>query len=268
MARKKKPIVRINKAAQLPSFMKNEEPVGMEQLRTYMIPPRLKIVQKQASEELLAEFGIGDVIVSPMNHLVSEMETSSKGQPTGDSDGFNFIPIFFFPEWCVWNDYKLRGSAPTILERSLDPMSEVALCAKNPSTRIKQHPDSKDLKIRYVEHLNFIIHIPGLDDYPIMSFAKGGHSRGSSFCALARQRKAPLFGCVFHARQKQLTNEGGSWWVLDIQNPEDSQWVEDKEKFAEFKKMHEECKKAHVNSLITPSYDDDDESPAPESNEY
>lgn len=261
---KKKQIVKIKGVEQLPAFMKNEELVGMENLRAYMIPPRLKIVQKQASEELLAEFGVGDVIISPVNHLIAEMETSSKGQPTGETVGFDFTPIFFFPEWCIWNPYALRGSCPAIRERTFDPASDIALCAKNPSTRVKPHPDREDLLIRFCEHLNFIIHIPGFDGYPIMSFSKGGHSRGSSFCALARQRKAPLFGCVFHAHQKQMTNDSGTWWVLDIQNPSKNQWIEDQDKFTEFKSMHEEFTKLHKSSLIAPNYDDDNVS----SNEY
>ncbi len=266
MAKKKThPIVKVDPLDKLPVHMQDVEDTGIQELAAYVIPPRIKIVQRSSDDELLDRFNVGDVILSPANQLVCAMEVDNKNRPTGECEGFLFTPLFFFPEWIVQNPIQLRGKAPFIRERSLDSASKIAQFAKNPSLRVQPHPTDDNMQIRYTECLNFIVSIPGIEGSPIMTFARGSHGKGSAFCSLAKQRKAPLYGCVFQAHLTEMKNDQGSWWVLEIANPDGKQspWVDDEEQFAENKKAFEELKQAHLDARIVPDYDDSSEEGVP-----
>jgi len=132
MAEKDITKVKANTALSAPDFM-HGAPRGTEELGHYVIPARLKIVQKQSSDELLQEFGQGYVIIMKGDgsaEEVAKMKFDEKGNPVS-SEGFNFVPLFFFVEYVCWNPIQLKGVAPAIRSRSLDPRSEVALKAKS-----------------------------------------------------------------------------------------------------------------------------------------
>ncbi len=252
-------------SAIVPGWMTNDEQTGTEELTQYIIPPRLKIVQKQADSELLELFDPGDVIIVPSNTMICEME-KVRGKPTGKTRGFDFTPVFFFTEYCAWNPIQLKGQVPAVRERTFDHASPIAINAKNPALRIQQHPDYEDMKIRFVEHLNFLIFIQGLDEPVILSFSRAAHAAGRTFCSLIRLRKAPIFGCMFHADVVHKKNQQGDWWEIAVKNPDKDQWTE-KALYETFKEAHADFVKAHQAAKIRPDYGDDQKT-AEASTEY
>jgi len=252
-----------NLAMPLPSFMEGDEIQGIEELRQYISPPYIKIVQKQAGAELLAAFGVGDVILSPSNAVITEMETDAKGRIVeGSVSKFKFVPIVFWTEWCTWNPIKLKGQEPAITYRTTDSNDPIVAKARSKQLRFEphpKHPDDPKYNIRHVEHLNFLVVLygHGLGQEPVvLSFAKGEHFSGSKFAGLIKMRKASLYGCVFEAVVAHRPGDGsGDWYGLDIVNPADSvPWVTEEE-YAEFKKLHEDFDKLREESKIRPTYE-------------
>lgn len=267
--RKNKDVVRVTPpeglVASRPDYMA-DAPHGVETLSQFLVPPRIKVVQKTADPALLEQFNEGDVILMPSKVLVAEMIRDNKGHPSGKITPFYIVPVFFFPEWCSWNPIQLKGQGPAVRERSLDIKSSIAQKARSQSTRYEPHPDKKDLKIRHVEHLNFVSVLVGDHPYAmepfIVSFSRGEHGAGRRFAQLVKMRKAPLYGCIFEINVGFRQNTQGNWWGLDVGNPPAaiSPWVS-AEAFPLLKEMHETFVQHHKNSLIRVDYDPEEEVP-------
>ena len=106
----------------VPDFMAQEEVLGLDALKQYVVPPFIKIIQKQAGDELLEHFGSGDVILSPANAMIAEMPRANKGRPLDDATtSFKIVPVLFYPEWLTWNPIELKAAEQSILYRTLDP---------------------------------------------------------------------------------------------------------------------------------------------------
>lgn len=237
----------------VPSWMSEQEDLGAGDLARYVVPQRIKIVQRQAREELLDHYNPGDLILSPMmSPLVTR---KSKGDAPAS---FTFTPVLFFPEWCTWTPIASRGDgAPPVIYRTVDPRDPVATKSKNPSLR-KEMIDG--VECRHIEHLNFMVVIREprqLGDPVILSFASGSHMCGSNFAALWRMRSAPLYGCVFQAVVSIRKNQYGDWYVINVSNPDScSPWVS-KEEFPELKKLHENLQSLLDQSRIRIDYDEE-----------
>lgn len=243
-----------------PDFMR-EADKGLELVRQYVVPPRLKIIQKSASNDLFEHYGLGDVIIVPDGITVLSPERANNGRPTlEDEPFFLFCPLFMFPEWVAWTDYNTRGNAPVIMDRTTDPNHP--LRAKCKSQRFRDEKVNGVL-VHNVEHLNFIVRLldPDIPEkYVILSFARGEWKSGSSFCNLLQLRNAPLYGCVFEASLAYRPGTGkGDWYGLDISNPKDQNipaFVS-----AETFKVHQELWKGfaegHKAGMIRPTYDED-----------
>jgi len=260
---KKKAIVKVKPNFPTPPDYMAGQPDGTDLLREYVVPPRLKVVQKQADEMLLTKFGVGDVIIVPSMSLVSKMSVDARHRPTGKGEVFVVTPIFFFVEWCTWNPLELKGKSPAILARTLNPQHEIAQKAKNPDLRKETHPDHPEYQLRHVEHLNFLVMLGGgeladsLKGEPvILTFARGEHAAGRRFCSMAQMRRAPIYGCVFEVHTALRENSLGSWWGLDVSNPgpEVEPWV-DAPTFEEYKAAHLRFKELHERQLVQPDYE-------------
>lgn len=254
--------------AAMPEWLRSEAPAGLETLTNFIVPPRLKIVQK-TSRPPLDKLDAGTVVVTPqMDVLAAYDKAKEVGQP------FFFVPVFFFVEWCCWNPLESRGQLDTIRERSFDPASIVAQNAKNPKLRAQVCPEmpkdkeGKPLFIRYVEHLNFIVVVLGNGPQAgipvVMSFARAEHFTGSTFCALAKFRNAPLFSGQYFAQVgKARVNSKGSWHGFDLANPPAdsgvSPFVPTQELFVKYKTLHEEMAAAHKSRTLQVDYSDDAE---------
>ena len=260
----------------VPDFMKDEEILGLDALKQFVVPPFIKIVQKQAGDELLQSFGIGDVILSPTNAIIAEMPRDNKGRPLDDAKAsFKIVPIFAYPEWLTWNPIELKGTESSIRYRTLDPSDPIATKARAPALRTEPYPGRPELKIRHVEHINFVVI---LYDHPlgtepcILSFSRGEWKSGSKFAGLIKMRKASIFGCVFEAVLGHRKNDKGDWWGFNICNPEEgSPWVK-KEEYEAFKTIHEEFVKLHAESKLRAAYEppsiDQDEASTPSNTEF
>lgn len=247
----------------VPDYMKDETTQGVVALKQYVTPRRLKIVQKQSSEDLLKNFFVGDVIITPDNDIVCSMGRDDDGRPT-ESPGFLLTPVYFFVEYCTWNPIELKGRSMAIRGRSIDPNGEIARKAKDPETRYEPHPTEANLKIRHVEHLNFLCLLEGSDDQAvILTFDRGDHRAGRVFCDLVVMRKASIFSGIYKANVNHRENELGDWWGIDMCNPsveESKPWV-DEEKFAKLKEIHEHFANLNKSETLRADYE---EVPEPE----
>ncbi len=238
-----------------PDFI--EQGVGLEGIGEYVVPPRLKIVQKQADEVLLEKFSVGDMISVPDMVPLYEPSRDDRGRLIEEEiTGLRFTPIFFFPEWVIWNPFELKGTLPATAGRTLDPSNPIAVKARNSSLRSEPCPGSEGLMIRYCEHLNFIV---ALQNHPykshiVLSFSRAEHFAGRQFCNLLKMRKAAIFGNVFEMRLNHRSNAQGDWWGLDIVNPEADPWV-DQEEYTRFSEAHNELNT--LKDSIKVNYEDE-----------
>lgn len=249
-----------NELAAMPDFMLNEEVLGTSDVASGIMPPFVKIVQRQSSQDLVDDFGMGAVILTPHNFLVADAPDPVPGPP------ILINPLLFWKEFCTWNDINLRGTAPAILDRSFDITSKVARKARNPNT-YKETVDGKTLM--HVEHLNFLcrlINVPGMEDQRVLfSFQRAEYKSGSKLCSLISMRKngaskAPIYGCVFQLRVNTHRNSNYSWYGFDVDNPHPevgSPWITDAEEYAMAKAEHEEFNKLYKSGGIAATYDDD-----------
>ena len=247
----------------LPAFMQNETIMGTEALSEFVIPPRIKIVQKQAGDELLAKFRVGDIILTPSHSIIVKAEYDENNVPKVDgTNSFNVIPIFFYPEWATWNPLKMKGQLPVIRYRTTDPGDPIVLKARNKKLREEPCPENMDLKIRHCEHLNYIVMLVDheLAGIPVvMSFSRGSWSDGSNFAGIIKMRNAPMYGCVFTLNLKYNKNQEGSWYTPTPSNPANRVgWVEDKEQYERYKALHLEFKEHHKNARLVASLEDED----------
>lgn len=249
---------------EVPDFMVEAEHTGLEELDQFILPARIKIIQPQSGPPYDDLFQNGEVIVAPQMTKVAGMVEAKIGAP------FFFAPLFFFPEWCLWNPYELKASLPAIRERTTDPSDPLVAKAQDPRLWHEPCPENKEFKCRYVEHLNFIVVLLGdheLADTPlILSFSRGEHRTGSNFCALLKMRKAAIYGCQFQASTGFRLNAKGNWFGLDVTNPSGDSDVTpfcpDQKRFEALQAIHLELKKAHSQSKIKVVYDED--TPPPE----
>ncbi len=256
----------------LPDYMQDEKILGTETLAEFVIPPRIKIVQKQASDDLLDKFGPGDVILTPTNVAIVSLPRDEKGRSDEDALAqFNFVPLFFYAEWATWNPIALKNTEPMIRYRTTDPTDPIVAKSKNKSLREEIIPGTDNLKMRHVEHLNYIVMLVDheLEGTPsLITFAKGEWLSGSKLASLIKMRQAALYGCVFTATVAQRTGILGSWYGLDIANPSKRvSWV-DKDQYELNKALHLQFVEHHKKSRLKADLDDSgDETPPPVSSE-
>lgn len=255
-------IQKINPALDLPDFMRGVEPEGTEALKEYVIPSRVKIVQKQSADELLEQFNAGDVIIVPTGDLIAPIPVNDQGKPNGEKGFFKITPIFFYPEWISWNPIEVRESENAIRYRTVDRNDPVVKKARTQALRQEPHPVVQDKMISHTEHLNFLCMIQSdvfvTDEPVVLSFSRTSHACGSKLSQLIRMRKAPIYGCVFDMHVYKESNAKGSWYTFEVSNPADgSAFVTSKEKFEAYGELHKEFVRLHADSLIQTQYDDE-----------
>lgn len=243
----------------LPDYIRQETELGIEDLKDFVVPPRMKVVQKQSDARLLEQFSAGDIIIVPNMQAVAALERDAKGRPSGDPIPFKFTPLFFFPEWCTWNPLEMKAHLPSIRERSFDPKSIIAMKARDQEKRIESCPENAQYKIRHTEHMNFLIMLTDheLSGQPIvMSFSRAEHAAGRRLASLIKMRKAPIYSCIFEGRAAPRSNNMGDWWGIDATNPsvDTVPWVS-KEEFDVYKAAHQEFKKLHEEAKLRVDYE-------------
>lgn len=254
----------------LPDYLRSDA-IGLEELRQFVRPPRLKIVQKASSSELQAQYDVGSVILTPQMMLVRGVQKNEKKRSTGIGEPFTFTPLFFFPEWLVVNPIQLRGQMPFVRERSLDPRSQIAALSRSPDTRTAKCPEDPQYTIRYIEALTFVVIVH--DDGPleatpvVMSFSKSEHKTGSKLAGLAQMRRIHIYGGNYEASTSGRSNDKGEWHGYDIGIPETAPFVTEEQMNA-YALMHADLKAAHKESRIVVDYDDEEVEAPVDSKEF
>jgi len=248
---------------ELPDYMKDEEILGLANLAEFVIPPRLKIVQKQSDDKLLEIYKPGDVLLTPSNAMVASLDPDTK------SCSFNFVPLFMYPEWATWNPIALKGQEPAIRYRTTDPTDPIVVKARNKLLREELIPGREDgLKMRHVEHLNFIIMLVDheFEGTPaLMSFSKGEWGAGSNLCSrITMNKTVPIYGRAYTAHVAFRPGSGkGTWYGIDVDNPADRvSWVTE-EQYPVFKALHVEFEDHHKNSRLKAALEDESNDPDP-----
>lgn len=267
----------------LPSFMQGRELAGTEMLSQFIVPPRLKVMQKMTGKPLSDMFRVGDVVAMPMAELVSPIKLNASGKELEEGEPFHFVALCFYPEWVLWNPIETKGTLQAIRARSFSPSSDIAIRSRSPSTWSMPCPEmprdsqGKELYCRYVEHLNFLIAIlpPNkMAGVPVlMSFARGAHKDGTNLAALVQMRNAPIYGCQFEATVKTRRNDKGQEWsVIQVTNPsEDSgvtPFVMDQTLYSQYEAIHLDLKEKYKKGLIQADYEDEVETATSSKQEF
>lgn len=262
MAKKVSKSTELSNPSSIPAHLLDipTEDRGMELLKDYIVPPRLKIVQPTSGAPFDEMFGAGDVVLIPSMTLVAPVDGKT-GAP------FTFVPLFFFPEWIVVNPLETRQSLQMIRDRTFDPNSDIAARSRDPKTRDFICPEmpadshGKALLCSHVETLNWIILIQqeSLMEMPcLINFRGAEHSRGRNFSNLLQMRRTAIFGCKFECHTQLRSNVKGKWFGFDISNPEvaEDRWVQDVNLFNEYKGLYEEYKRHHEEQTLKVEYED------------
>ncbi len=235
--------------------------LGIENMGIHIVPPRLKVVQPTSKGVYAEKFAPGDIVLTPQQLLVTRLlfDEESK-RPMGHSPEVLFTPLFFFPEYCVWNPLD-RGSLPMIREQSLDPKSAIAIKARDFKSRSAPCPEMPDKFITYVEHLNFVvmIHSEELTMPLVMSFSKAEHKVGSNFMTMLQMRRTAIYGCQFVFRSQYRESPKGRWYGIDIDQPPVAlgSWVTDPDQFERNKQQYLRLKEAHADKALVVDHSDD-----------
>ena len=165
---------------------------SLDALKEHRIVPRFKIIQATSDDVLKKNFGEGSVVIRPGDVLICKHED--------EPASFQFVPLFFFVEWAKWRD--LKGNGPMILDRSHDPISELAMKSKSTDTRRELYEgqegkkDNEKMYYGFVEHLRFIGVIYG--DHPLvgtpvtLSFERGEWIQGKNFISAVSLRRQTI----------------------------------------------------------------------------
>jgi hypothetical protein len=233
----------------VPAFLQNKDVLGTEQLDQYVRPPRLKIVQAQ-SKPPYDTYEPGTVLLVPQNITFAEFErVTREGKP------FKFVPLFFYPEWIKTNPL---GMEPFIIERSIDPRSDLAMKARNKETWHEPHPTDPGKQVSNREVLNFVVmpyQSPQFDTMCVMTFSKAEFKTGSNLAQMIKMRKQSIFAQVFEAKVVPKGNSKGNWHGFSIDIPESSAWVTEDE-HSVFLDLYEALKDVYAKGLLQVDHDE------------
>lgn len=224
--------------------------VGLEELQGYMVVPRLIVVQKSSSSERINQHGMGSIVCVPNDVTVA-----------AHGDAVTITPILFFPEWLMVSSIELRNKAPFIRDRSLDPKSNIARLARDPTKWSAPDPEHPGLKVRYLEVLNYVVHVksPAFNDIAVLGFSKTGHKDGGRWSNLIRARGASIFAGNYEARTVIRSNAQGEWFNIVISNPtgeDTAPWVTEDE-FKNYEKAHTQYKSLATAGRLMGADDED-----------
>jgi len=258
---------------EVPDFIAEVQDHGTSELRKYITPPRLKVIQGQRTEKY-KDFNPGELVLAPQAMLFARNE-----------EPFYFIPLLFYPEWATANPWALKDQLPMFVKgsRTRDPASDVARRARDadlrdadkcldPAGNPKLDSKGKECYLKHIEFLTYVIVIVGHPEYTGMmvtvSFAKGEHKVGSSFGLKVDARGCAMWGCIFEGRvpKTERRNSEGAWFGIDVDNPSSPdvpKFVQNRDEFAALTKMHDELViQAKLDQLRPDLADEEDFAPA------
>lgn len=169
-----------------------EQDNSLDILKEHRTVPRFKIIQATSDGDLIKDFGVGTAIIRPGDVMICKHESAP--------DSFDFVPLFFFPEWNKWRD--LKGTGPMVLDRDYNPAGSIAQKSKSADLRKELYAGQESLDDKakmyyaYVEHLRFIGVIYGnhpLVGTPVtLSFERGEWGQGKNFISAVSLRRQTI----------------------------------------------------------------------------
>ena len=217
MAKKKKQELAKREETEAPAYIdKGEE--GLENMTGEdLIIPRLVIMQAMSPAVEEGEHQKGEVI----NSLTDEVWI-------GIDEVEPFIPIYHFKEWIQWAP---RDSGGGIVDRSMDPSSELAMSAK----RGEKDEEGNRLVTEYHNFIS-VLRSQGFKKPCIIACAKSNHKHGRKLLGLAKYRgNYPLYAGLYDmAAVKEENKQGQKYFAWKFEN---AGWV-DEEELEEAKAMY------------------------------
>lgn len=243
-----------------PDYMKGPI-VGIDQLKTLITPPMVKIVQSMSSPELQEEFGIGTVIQTPDNVVIcSPVSRDDKTGQITKHGSFHFTPIFFYKEWIKWAPMAAKGVMSAILGKTTDPNSDIARRSMDAQLRLEPltGENEKFGNASNVEHLNYICMIEGVKDPTIISFNRSSWKIGKELAHQIKMREKTIFGNRFQAIVDNASNEKGAWHVFNIIDPTDEKgpWTNEAD-YEKCAKIYEGFQEAYLAQVLVANYEQD-----------
>lgn len=195
----------------VPSFLQSSggQTKGTEQLGRYIRPSFTKIVQSN-SKDLKKTYPEGTLLSHPEKMVIAD-----PGQAV------IFVPIFFFPEFCLHNAYPKQ---PFIRERSLDPESSLAKRCRQRSKESRTVSIEGD-SCEYCEHLNFVVVFPEVEEFAkkpvVISLFKGEWTSGNVLASLIDSRVGMQNICGNRFQFRIVPHQGGGneWLGWCFENP-------------------------------------------------
>lgn len=239
------------KNMEAPAWLSSDEPRGTEDLKSIVVPSRLKVMQPQTQDTELAEiFNLGDVVLIPEKELIHQV----------GGEAVSFVPVLFYREWCTWNPLKMQGTLPFIRNRSFDPNGDIARLSANEDTRTEACPENPKEDLRHMAHLNYLVMLRGVggSQLPVlMTFVSAEFKIGRRFANLVIARNAPLYTGVYQFKTSERSNQSGKWYGYDITNAPEP-WVKEEE-FAIYKSVHQGLAEKLVDGGIVANYEEKQE---------
>jgi len=253
----------------LPAYMQEDGLMGTEELSKIVRPPLLRIIQKSSSDDLLEKFDKGDLIIRPADALVASYNN-------GNPDKFLFTPIIYWREFVTWAPLTLKGQVPAVLGTTRDENSALARKAMDATLREEEiQYEGMTFTANHVAHLNFLFIIQNNDamgfEPALFSFCRGEYVTGTKFASMIKQCHAPIFSRIYEGQVSPTprSNQKGSWYGLDINNPTDdiSPWV-DSDLYAQYKDLYEKFSISLKSDNIKTDYESSESSESDESDGY
>lgn len=220
-----------------------------------VIVPRLKIVQKMSKDNIVANYGVGAVVMTPNYETIAV----SGGE-------FLIVPIFCYREFFFLNP---MGTIPAITDNTFDPKSEVAKLSRSSQKRVpfldtngSQLLD-KDKKPVFKRAIEAICNVCILRDHEIntpfiASFISAEFGTGRRWATQMETKAVPTFGVSYVARSVLRPGTGlGTWWGLDIVTNSKDQYV-DVESYNNYKIIYEKFKALYEQRAFRSAGDVDD----------
>lgn len=247
-----------------PAFMAEDGVAGTEELRKYVLPPRLLVMQAQQKPPL-DRFNPGAMVLMPDERIIVDFDRAEQASVKP----IIFVPIFHFVEFTVDNPIEIHASHGKIRQRTFDPTSDIAKRAQSRDKSVRQFvcPEMKDKMCKYVVRLNYLwFLLTSEGEEPVnapcmITFKSTGMNDARSLNTLITARKKPIYGCQFAAEVGSRSNDKGKWYGVNITNPPVgvSPWVEDPELYGSLKQAHEDARDAHAQQLFEFTEDHYDE---------
>lgn len=251
-----------------------------ENATQYVSLPRVKIIQQMTDPDLKKEFGEGTAIIRPGNGVLCE------------ADGEVMVtPVHFYTEYLKISD-RNDDENPMIMERDLNPDSDLAKICRDYERRIEMYPEDagkqKPRYWRHVESLNFamVINDP---NHPLngqqfmMSFSKGSYRIGRELLDAMRMRRIrvvdpnhatltttvsqPMWSQIWTLRGAVAENkEGDKYYVLKW-GPSQPNSIEP-EQIDQMSGLYTELQKAYKERRLRQEYEQEEPEASVGSGEY